>query len=189
MPFSFERLEITDVVHVEPRFLKDARGTFAELYKITDFQKNGILTLFVQTNHSWSRQGVLRGLHYQKNPAAQAKLVSAARGEIFDVAVDIRKGSPSFGRWVGRRLDADKKNMLFIPEGFAHGFCVLSEEAEVVYHCNHVYSPENERGIAWNDPQLKIEWPITAPTLSDRDSGLPVLAQADNNFVHRKGSR
>jgi dTDP-4-dehydrorhamnose 3,5-epimerase len=136
----------------------------------------------VQDNCSHSVRGVLRGLHYQKQPAAQGKLVSLAAGEIFDVAVDIRKGSPDFGRWIGVRLVVG--SLMYIPPGFAHGFCVLSEAATVLYKTTAEYAPELDRGIAWNDPVIGIEWPIKDPLLSDKDRQLPTLAEADNNFTY-----
>ena len=129
-------------------------------------------------------KNVLRGLHYQKNPKAQDKLVIALRGEIFDVAVDIRKDSSTYGKWVGEILSEENHRLLYIPEGFAHGFCVLSEEADVLYKVTHEYSPEDEMGIMWNDPEINITWPIDKPILQEKDSQLPSLKNADNNFVY-----
>ena len=126
----------------------------------------------------------MRGLHYQKNPKAQSKLVTALRGEIFDVAVDIRKNSPTYGKWVGEILSEKNHKLLYIPEGFAHGFCVLSEEADVLYKVNQEYSPENERGIIWNDPELNIAWPTDSPILQEKDSKSSPLKNAENNFVY-----
>ena len=185
MPFTFARLEIPDVILVEVQSFKDDRGFFRETYKQSEFLKNGATGSFVQDNHSYSKRGVLRGLHYQKPPNAQAKLVSIVRGEIFDVAVDIRRGSPTYGKWVAQILSRENHPMLYIPEGFAHGYLVLSEEADVVYKVTSEYSPENERGIIWNDPQLAIQWPIERPILSPRDARYPTLADADNNFVYK----
>ncbi len=183
MPFTFTRLAIPDVILVEPRVFGDARGFFLETYKHSAFAEAGIPPHFVQTNHSHSTRGVLRGLHYQKLPAAQGKLVMAVRGEIFDVAVDIRRGSPTYGQWVGERLSAANHRLLYIPPGFAHGFCVLSEEADVIYQVTAEYAPEHDRGIRWNDPEIGIAWPIAAPILSPKDATQPLLHEADNNFV------
>jgi dTDP-4-dehydrorhamnose 3,5-epimerase len=175
-------LEIAGVILVEAAAFGDERGFFAELYRRSEFARNGIAGVFVQDNLSHSVRGVLRGLHYQKRPAAQAKLVSVIRGEVFDVAVDIRKGSPTYGRSVSIILSRANGRMLYVPEGFAHGFCVLSDEADVLYKVTAEYSPENERGILWSDPQLGIDWPIEKPVLSPRDAHLPLLRDADNDF-------
>ena len=184
MPFSFKRLSIPDIILVEPQSFPDERGFFLESYKESEFTSNGIKTIFVQDNLSHSVKGVLRGLHYQKNPKAQAKLVIASRGEIFDVAVDIRKNSPTYGKWVGEILSESNHNSLYIPEGFAHGFCILSEEADVLYKVSQEYSPEDEKGIIWNDTEINITWPIDKPIIQEKDSKLPVLKNADNNFVY-----
>jgi len=183
MPFTFKRLEIPEVILVSLKSFPDERGFFLESFKDSEFTANGIKTRFVQDNFSHSVNGVLRGLHYQKNPEAQAKLVIALRGEIFDVAVDIRKNSPTYGKWVGEILSESNHNSLYIPEGFAHGFCVLSKEADVLYKVSQEYSPENEKGIIWNDPEINITWPIDKPILQEKDSKLPVLKNVDNNFV------
>lgn len=188
MPFRFERLQIPDVILVEaPRF-EDARGFFMETYKRSQFAEQGIPHAFVQDNYSRSVRGVLRGLHYQKEPKAQGKLVSVIRGEIFDVAVDIRRGSPTYGRWASAILSEENGRMLYVPVGFAHGFCVLSEQADVVYKVTEEYAPDLDRGIIWNDPDIGIAWPIDAPILSAKDAGLPRLLNADNNFAFA-GSR
>lgn len=184
MSFNFERLKIPEVVLIDAEVFVDQRGFFAETYKQSSFASKELAVEFVQDNHSRSKHGVLRGLHYQKKPAAQAKLVSAIRGEIFDVALDIRKGSPSYGHWVAAVLSDQNHRLLFIPEGFAHGFVVLSDEADVVYKVTAEYSAENERGIIWSDPRLGIEWPIEDPLLSPRDAQLPTLENADNNFQY-----
>ena len=176
MPFEFKRLEIKDVILVEPKIFGDNRGYFLESYKKSDFVKNRIDVDFVQDNHSMSTKGVLRGLHYQTEPKAQAKLVRCTNGEIFDVAVDIRKNSPTFGHWVGEILSAENKKMLFIPDGFAHGFVVLSDKAELLYKTTNEYSPQNDRGIKWNDPQININWGINfIPTISEKDEKQPLL--------------
>jgi len=184
MPFTFQKLRIPELILVKAQSFKDNRGYFLENFKESSFVLNGISTKFVQDNFSYSFQGVLRGLHYQKNPKAQAKLVIALRGEIFDVAVDIRKGSPTYGKWVGEILSEKNHNLLYIPEGFAHGFCVLSKDADVLYKVNQEYSPEHEQGIMWNDPDIDITWPIDKPILLEKDHHLSLLKDVDNNFVY-----
>jgi len=183
MPFEFRRLAVPDVLLVEARIFGDERGFFMETYKHSDFAAHGIADAFVQCNRSHSVRGVLRGLHYQKDPRAQAKLVVALQGEIFDVAVDIRHGSPTYGRWVGERLSGQNGRMLYVPVGFAHGFCALSDTADVLYMVTDEYAPECDRGILWNDPEIGIDWPIAAPILSSKDAQLPALLHADNNFA------
>lgn len=182
MPFRFHRLEISDVVLIEPTVFRDDRGTFLETYKYSEFASFGIPEAFVQDNHSRSARGVLRGLHYQKKAGAQAKLVRVTSGEIFDVAVDLRRSSHTYRRWVGVRLSAEERRMVYIPIGFAHGFCVLSDVADVLYKATHEYAPDQERGIAWNDDELQIAWPVAQPLVSRRDGGLPPLRLADVDF-------
>jgi dTDP-4-dehydrorhamnose 3,5-epimerase len=179
MPFSFYPQAIPEVILVEPRRSGDVRGFFMETYKRSAFVANGIAEVFVQDNYSHSVRGVLRGLHYQKAPQAQGKLVMVLQGEVFDVAVDIRQGSPTFGRWVGVTLCSDEPRLFYVPPGFAHGFCVLSEKADFVYKVTTEYVPTLERGIQWNDPQIGVEWPIADPILSARDLHQLPLAQAD----------
>ncbi|WP_456484997.1 dTDP-4-dehydrorhamnose 3,5-epimerase [Desulfurobacterium sp.] len=181
MPFEFLKTEIPEVIIVKPRVFGDERGFFLETYKKSDFTKAGINGEFVQDNHSKSRKGVLRGLHYQAKPKMQGKLVRCIKGRIFDVAVDIREGSSTFGKWVGVELSEENKLMLWIPEGFAHGFLTLSEEAEIVYKVSgSEYSPEHDRSIRWNDPQIGIEWPIDKePLLSEKDRNAPFLQEAE----------
>lgn len=176
MPFEFKKLEIEDVILVTPKVFGDARGFFLESYQKSTFFENGIKVEFNQDNHSKSTKGVLRGLHYQTTPKAQAKLVRCSKGKILDVAVDIRKGSNTFGKWVGEILSEENKNMLFIPEGFAHGFVVLSDEAELLYKASGEYSPANDRGIKWDDPDINIDWPIDfEPLVSEKDAKQPYL--------------
>lgn len=176
MPFEFKRLGLGDVTLITPKVFGDSRGFFMESYQKSTFVNNGIKDDFNQDNHSKSTKGVLRGLHYQTNPKAQAKLVRCSNGKIFDVAVDIRKNSPSFGKWVGEILSEENKNMLYIPAGFAHGFVVLSDEAELLYKATNEYSPENDRGIRWNDPDINIDWGIDfEPLISEKDSKQPFL--------------
>ncbi len=183
MPFSFKRLSIPEVILVEPKVFPDERGFFLESFKESTFKENGITTKFVQDNYSHSIKGVLRGLHYQKNPKAQAKLVTAIRGEIFDVSVDIRKDSPTYGKWVGEILSEQNHKSLYVPEGFAHGFLCLSDEADVIYKVNEEYSAENDRGMLWNDPVVGVKWPDENPIISEKDKLQPLLEKADNNFV------
>lgn len=185
MPFKFKRLGIPEVILAEAQAFADERGYFMESFKESVFSSSGINSKFVQDNYSQSAKGVLRGLHYQKNPKAQAKLVMVITGEIFDVGVDIRKGSPTYGKWVGEVLSDKNHKMLYVPEGFAHGFCVTSDKADVLYKVNSEYSPENERGILWNDPELGIMWPTNNPIMIKKDLELPILKNADNNFVYR----
>jgi dTDP-4-dehydrorhamnose 3,5-epimerase len=175
-------MRIPGVVLIEPRIFSDSRGVFVELFKASEFQANNVPMAFVQVNHSRSLKNVLRGLHYQLNPKAQAKLISVVHGEIFDVAVDIRRGSPTYGQWVGESLSEINKRMLFVPEGFAHGFCVLSEAAEIIYYCSREYAPEAERIILWNDPAIAISWPVKEPLLSVKDAAGAFLSKAENNF-------
>jgi len=184
MPFRFERLAIPDVFLIEAEAFPDERGYFMETFKGSDFQGAGIPWPFVQDNFSHSTRGVLRGLHYQRMPWAQGKLVQVVRGEVFDVAVDMRRGSPSFGQWVGVSLSQDARRLMYVPVGFAHGFQVLSETADVIYKVTQEYAPRADRGIAWNDPTLAIDWPIADPLLSPKDKALPTLNEAENNFSY-----
>jgi len=176
---------IPDVLILEPKVFGDDRGFFMESFNQKQFDEIvGRHVDFVQDNHSKSSKGVLRGLHYQLNPNAQAKLVRCVVGEVFDVAVDIRRSSATFGKWVGVRLSADNKRQFWIPEGFAHGFVVLSETAEFVYKTTNYYAPESDRGLLWSDPSIGIDWQgITAPLLSDKDSKQPRLQDAADLFA------
>ena len=178
MPFRFIPTEMSGVMIVEPRVFPDERGFFIETYKRSEFAAHGITDVFVQGNWSRSSKGTLRGLHYQKEPKGQGKLVGAMAGEIFDVVVDIRKGSPKYGKWLGIKLSSKGQKMLYVPRGFAHGFCVVSEEADVVYMATAEYAPDCEAGICWNDPDLGIDWPIANPILSPKDAGAPPLQKA-----------
>jgi dTDP-4-dehydrorhamnose 3,5-epimerase len=179
MPFSFEATALDGPLIVKPRVFSDARGQFFETYKQSEFAANGIADLFVQTNASRSARNVLRGLHYQLPPYAQAKLVRCVEGAIYDVAVDVRRGSPSYGRWVAQELSADNRHMLFVPAGFAHGFLTLSDVAEVNYQVSAEYHPESERGIVWDDPEIDIHWPTDAPLLSEKDARYPLFRDAE----------
>jgi dTDP-4-dehydrorhamnose 3,5-epimerase len=167
--------ELPEVLVVEPRVYHDARGFFVETYRYDTYRTGGIPDVFVQDNHSRSAGRILRGLHLQVG-RPQAKLVRVVSGEIFDVAVDVRHGSPTFGRWVGFVLSAENFLQCYVPAGFAHGFCVLSASADVEYKCSDIYVPEAEIGIRWDDPALAIAWPVTDPLLSDRDKAHPPLA-------------
>ena len=174
-------LQIPDVLLITPRVFEDERGFFFESFNLKDFEQAvGNSIVFVQDNHSRSARGVVRGLHYQIPPNAQGKLVRVTLGEVFDVAVDIRKNSPTLGQWVGEYLTADNKHMLWIPPGFAHGFYVVSDEAEFQYKCSGYYSPEHERCICWDDPELNINWPIKGNVLlSDKDSSCTGFEKAE----------
>lgn len=182
MPFQFQRLEIEDVILIEPKVFNDERGYFLESYKKSDFNTNGISDPFIQDNISHSSRNVIRGLHYQIPPFVQGKLVRALEGEILDVAVDIRKQSATYGKWIAQELSGKNRQMLYIPPGFAHGFCVLSETATVMYKCTTEYNPECDRGIRWDDPEIGIGWPVEDPVLSEKDLALPRLSEADNPF-------
>ncbi len=182
MPFRFKKLSIEGLVLIETVSFEDKRGYFMESYKETEFLDNGIKTKFKQDNISFSYKNVLRGLHFQIKPKAQAKLIRCVKGKIFDVAVDLRKNSKTFGKWVSVILSEENKNMFFIPEGFAHGFCVLSDYAIVMYKVSEEYSKEHDKGIRWNDPDLDIEWPIKNPIISEKDKNLPFLREANFDF-------
>jgi dTDP-4-dehydrorhamnose 3,5-epimerase len=173
-----ERLptELDGVALIEPEVHGDQRGFLVETWRAGIWRELGVDVDFVQHNQSRSVGGTLRGLHFQTSPG-QAKLVRCMRGEIFDVAVDLRRDSPGFGRWEGHRLDDEKHRQLFVPAGFAHGFCVLSEEADVSYQLSSLYDPATEAGIAWDDPEVGVEWPVSEPLLSERDRGAPRLAE------------
>lgn len=168
------RTENLDLVMLEPRIFRDNRGHFLELFQAERYVEHGVPEHFVQDNLSYSTKGVLRGLHYQLG-RPQGKLVGVLQGLVFDVAVDIRTGSPTFGRYTGIVLSSENYRQVYIPEGFAHGFCVLSESATVLYKCTDFYVPEEERGIRWDDPFLNIPWPIPNPVLSEKDCLYPLL--------------
>jgi dTDP-4-dehydrorhamnose 3,5-epimerase len=171
------KTELPGVLIIEPRVFGDARGFFYESFQAARYTQAGIGGPFVQDNHSRSVKGTLRGLHFQE-PRAQGKLVQVLRGTVYDVAVDVRRGSPTFGRWVGVELSEAQPRQLWIPPGFAHGFCVLSESADFFYKCTEFYAPDAERSIAWDDPRIGIRWPVTEPILSAKDRGAPRLDDA-----------
>ncbi len=181
MPYTVTPTAIPDVLVLEPRVFGDARGFFFESYNARDFaQATGLQVEFVQDNHSQSARGVLRGLHYQI-AHAQGKLVRVVHGEVFDVAVDLRRSSPTFGQWVGERLSADKHKQLWVPPGFAHGFVVLSESAGFLYKTTDYWYPEHERSLRWDDPDLGIDWPLGGlqPLLAAKDAAAPLLREAE----------
>ncbi|RAP74448.1 dTDP-4-dehydrorhamnose 3,5-epimerase [Paenibacillus montanisoli] len=182
---NISKTKLKDVLLVEAAVHGDHRGFFMESYNQELFAKHGIHHMFVQDNHSLSAEaGVLRGLHYQLNPKAQTKLVRVTAGAIYDVVVDLRAGSPTCGMWQGFILSAANKRQLLVPQGFAHGFCTLVPNCEVQYKVDALYSPEHDRGIAWNDPQLAIDWPISHPILSDKDRNHPPLSRAEHHFTY-----
>ena len=178
---KFTPSEIPPVVLIEPRVFTDERGFFMETYHTERFAQAGITAVFVQDNHSASRQGTLRGLHYQIRQA-QGKLVRVIAGEVFDVAVDLRRSSPYFGKWVGAHLSAENKHQIWIPPGFAHGYYVLSEQAEIIYKASDLYAPQWERTLLWNDPDIGIQWPLlpgSTPILSSKDAAGVPLSKAE----------
>lgn len=169
-----EQTSLPGVLLIEPTVFNDERGFFLEGFNEQRFAEHGLPTSFRQDNHSRSTRGVLRGLHYQvRRP--QGKLVTVIRGSVFDVAADVRNGSPTFGQWCGMTLNGEEPRYLWIPPGFAHGLCVLSDVADVIYKCTELYSPNDEQGIRWDDPSLGIDWPIDSPVLSAKDQNLPTL--------------
>ena len=170
------------VLILEPKVFGDDRGFFMETYNGRRYEELGIPNRFVQDSLSFSARNVLRGLHFQ-NPQAQGKLVSVLRGEVFDVAVDIRLGSPTFGRWAGVTLSAENKRQFWVPEGFAHGFVVTSADALFSYKCTDYYAPEHDGSILWNDPEIGIDWPVDAPTLSNKDRDAPPLSGMPENSL------
>ncbi|MDD5483713.1 MAG: dTDP-4-dehydrorhamnose 3,5-epimerase [Kiritimatiellae bacterium] len=176
---------IKGVILIEPETFGDRRGFFMETYRRDLFRQNGMDVEFVQWNHSLSVKNTLRGMHYQAEKP-QGKLVRVVRGEVYDVAVDIRFGSPTFGGWIAKVLSAENKKQLFVPAGFAHGFCVLSETAEFIYACTAYYHPQGEKGVIWNDPDLNIPWPVKNPLLSEKDKRYPQLKDIGRDFVYQQ---
>ena len=182
MPIRIIKTALPEVLVFEPEVFGDSRGFFMETYHEKKYHKTGLSKKFVQDNFSHSAKGILRGLHYQLN-FPQGKLVFVIKGEVFDVAVDIRHGSPTFGQWVGEILSGENKRQIFIPEGFAHGFCVLSNSADFMYKCTDFYHPEDDQGIYWGDRTIDINWPITNPDLSKKDNSLPMLAELPEELL------
>jgi len=186
MPFTFKRLAIPDVVLITPQVFPDNRGHFMELYVHDDFAQFGIDRDFARDARSLSKKGVVRGLHYQLNPYAQAKTMQIASGKMFVIAVDIRRGSPHFGKWVGETLSQENRNILWIPEGFAAGAMSLEDDSVMNYKIAGKYSTEHARGIRWNDPDIGIEWPLKIdPIISERDANYPLLKDAEINFEYK----
>ena len=184
MPMLFEETKLKGAYNITINQKSDERGFFARSWDYNEFKRRNLDTNIVQCNVSFSKKrGTLRGLHFQQNPKAQAKLVSVVSGKIFDVAVDIRKNSPTFGKWVSEILSHENHKSLFIPSGFAHGFCVLSNEADVLYKVNNEYSPDDESGIIWNDSNINISWPTNNPIISNKDKQYPTLENSKNNFL------
>jgi dTDP-4-dehydrorhamnose 3,5-epimerase len=186
LSLRFVRTEIAGVLIVEPHVHRDDRGFFLETYQAEKYRAGGIDAVFVQDNHSYSQRDTLRGLHAQ-HPRAQGKLVRAIQGEIWDVAVDARRGSPTFGRHVGAVLSAENFRQLWVPPGLLHGFVVTSDIAQVEYKCTDVYRPEDEFSVAWNDPELAIPWPVATPLLSARDARAPRLSQVGSRLIDFAG--
>lgn len=180
---QFTPTKFKDAWLVTPQVFQDERGFFLESYSMKKFKEKGIDAHFVQDNHAMSvKKGVLRGLHFQEPPFAQAKLVRVVKGSVFDVIVDLRKDSPTFGQAEGFTLSAKNFQMLFVPKGFAHGYCTLEDNTEFLYKTDDFYAPESEGGIAWNDPDLKIDWPIAEPTLKERDENWPKFREFNSPF-------
>lgn len=182
----FLATDLPGVVLVEPDVHRDDRGFFLEVYHARKYADGGIEATFVQDNHSRSTRGTLRGLHGQRR-SPQGKLVRVIDGEVFDVAVDVRRGSPTFGRWVGTVLSAENFRQLYVPVGFVHGFCVLSERADVQYKCTEFYEATDEFAVRWNDPAIGIEWPIREPLLSAKDAGAPLLSEIEHLLPVHEG--
>jgi len=178
MNFTFTKLKLSGLVLVKPETGGDERGTFSEIYKSSVFRKAGIKDAFLQENRSVSKKSVLRGLHYQRRPFAQAKLVRCGRGRVFDVAVDLRRGSKTFGKWAGVELSGENCLTLYIPAGFAHGFLALADGSEVIYKCSKEYAPAFDAGVRWNDPAVSVKWPVKKPLLSEKDKNLPFVKDA-----------
>jgi dTDP-4-dehydrorhamnose 3,5-epimerase len=179
--------KLDGVYIIEPDVYGDHRGFFMECYNQQKFKELGIDHNFIQDNHSRSEEaGTIRGLHYQLAPKAQTKLVRVLSGAIYDVVVDIRTDSPTFGKWVGVILSEENKKQLLVPKGFAHGICTLVKNTHILYKVDEYYSPENDRGIIWNDPSIEIDWPVTNPILSEKDKKLPKLESAEINFVYKE---
>jgi dTDP-4-dehydrorhamnose 3,5-epimerase len=177
MPFTFTKTKIEGVVIVQPQVFGDERGFFMESYKKSEFAENGIDIEFVQDNHSSSQKNVLRGIHFQREPMAQGKLVRVTKGAVFDVAVDLNPASPTFKEWVGVELTETNHTMLYIPPGFGHGFATLADDTHFLYKCTALYSPEHDGGVKFDDPDIGIEWPVKDPIVSAKDASLPYLKE------------
>lgn len=186
MAFEFVDLQLTGPLLIKPKAFSDDRGFFMETFKASEFIIHGIPTSFIQDNHSQSNKNVIRGLHYQLNPKAQGKLLRVIRGRVFDVIVDIRKNSPTYGRCLSTELSEQNKHILWVPAGFAHGVAFLEDNTELLYKATEEYSKEHERSILWNDPALGIKWPVDNPILSEKDANAPLLHDAENNFEYHE---
>ena len=188
---NIEETSLKGVYVLSPQVFGDARGWFMESWSKRKMEEAGLFVDFVQDNHSYSAQkGTLRGLHYQLNPMCQAKLIRCSRGEILDVAVDIRKGSPQYAKWVGVKLSAENKKQIYIPQGFAHGFITLTDDVEVQYKADNYYAPECDGNILWNDPEIGVDWEIEPVVLSDKDKNAPLLSERTNlNFVYEESKK
>lgn len=186
MPFTFHELRLDDVVVAEPDVFRDERGFLLESYDAEEFAENGISEGFCLDFYSKSEQGVVRGMHFQRPPHSQAKLVHCSVGEVFDVVVDVRPDSDTFGEYVSRTLSEENREILYVPEGFAHGFATLSENAYVHYKGSDTYAPEQQGGIHWADPDVGVDWPVDKPVVSERDQALPKLQEADLDIWDRK---
>lgn len=185
---SVKTTDLPGVLLIEPNVFSDERGFFLETYQALRYKEKGIASTFVQSNLSRSRKGTLRGLHFQLGQP-QAKLVTVVRGKVFDVAVDVRQGSPNFGKWVGFELSDENHWQLYIPEGFAHGFYAMSEEVDFIYDCSNLYSPTEERGIRWDDPDLRINWPEGDRVVSPRDNQFPMLKDMSGDLpLYKEGA-
>ncbi|MFH1386545.1 MAG: dTDP-4-dehydrorhamnose 3,5-epimerase [bacterium] len=183
--FIFTKTPLDGLLVIEPKVFADERGFFMESYNLNEFKTNGFNEVFIQDNHSRSKKGVLRGLHYQIHPTPMGKLVKCTRGKIFDVGVDIRVGSPTFGKWYGEILTGENHKMLYLPPGFAHGFLSFEDETDVMYKCTGVYSAKDERAIIWNDPAIGIKWPVDLvgkPIVSEKDAKSPLFKDAETNY-------
>lgn len=179
MPFEFKETEIKDLLLIQSKKFGDDRGFFVETFKKSDFLAAGIKEEFVQDNHSCSEKGVLRGIHFQSEPMAQGKLVRVTKGKVWDVAVDLRKDSETFGKWHGIELSAENGTMFYVPPGFGHGFVTLEDDTHFMYKCTNEYSPDHDGGIRWDDPELGIEWPLKDVQVSAKDAILPLLSEVE----------
>jgi dTDP-4-dehydrorhamnose 3,5-epimerase len=185
MGFVFQPLRLVDIILVKPDCFQDDRGFFLEAFKSSLFAAHGIPNAFVQDNHSCSAKHTLRGLHYQLPPFGQGKLVRVVKGSVFDVAVDIREGSPTYGQWAGEVLSECNHHQLWVPPGFAHGFVALEDDTHLVYKVTEEYSASHDRNIRWDDPGIAINWPVDMPYLSDKDRVAPLLSRAENTFLYQ----
>lgn len=189
VPIDIQHTELEGVLEICPKIFSDARGFFTETYNRDTWVAKGFIEEFVQDNLSLSKKGTLRGMHYQINPRGMGKLVRAVQGAVYDVAVDLRKDSPTFGKWLGRELSSENHLMLWVPVGFAHGFVALEDNTLVYYKCTGTHSPEHERAVAYNDPEIGIQWPIEPTIVTDKDAQAPTLSDADFNFACQGAAR